>query len=202
MQPFYSSTAAIYITPNGGCAFLIAPLSAITDGGDHHNVWCFSDQIFIHRLYLDIARLETPIITIALEVETPLQAIFDFREFKVHYHQQLQKRQLTILSQVLTITSRGWGISIPQNPVSMTSFLQADKVRTRRSEEGEKKGFLQSSNPELHRIIVLVLDTGMRRGEILNIKNGHINFNKSVLFIPSTKTDTRRTIPLFSKVMQ
>ena len=106
------------------------------------------------------------------------------------------KRELTILSRVLTIASRDWGISIPQNPVSMISLPKADKARTRRLEAGEKERLLQSSNPELHRIISLALETGMRRGEILSIKKSHIDFNKSVLFIPSTKTDTPRSIPL------
>ena len=32
------------------------------------------------------------------------------------------KRELTILSRVLTIASRDWGISIPQNPVTMISL--------------------------------------------------------------------------------
>ena len=108
------------------------------------------------------------------------------------------KRELTILSRVLTIASRDWGISIPQNPVSMISLPKADKARTRRLEAGEKERLLQSANPELHRIISLALETGMRRGEILSIKKSHIDFNKSVLFIPSTKTDTPRTIPLSS----
>ena len=36
----------------------------------------------------------------------------------------------------------------------------------------------------------------MRRSEILNIKKSHIDFQKSVLLIPTTKTDTPRTIPL------
>jgi len=102
------------------------------------------------------------------------------------------------LSRVLTIASRDWGISIPQNPVKMISLPKADKARTRRLEAGEKKRLLQSANPELHRIITLALETGMRRGEILSIKKSHIDFNKSVLFIPSTKTDTPRSIPLSS----
>ena len=106
------------------------------------------------------------------------------------------KRELTILSRVLTIASRDWGISIPQNPVKMISLPKADKARTRRLETGEKERLLQSSNPELHRIITVALETGMRRGEILCIKKSHIDFNKSVLFIPSTKTDTPRSIPL------
>tara|TARA_B100000315_G_scaffold227595_1_gene235678 strand:- start:70 stop:768 length:699 start_codon:yes stop_codon:yes gene_type:complete len=103
------------------------------------------------------------------------------------------KRELTILSRVLTIASRDWGISIPQNPVSMISLPKADKARTRRLEAGEESKLLHHSNPELHRIISLALETGMRRGEILCIKKSHIDFNKSVLFIPSTKTDTPRS---------
>ena len=111
------------------------------------------------------------------------------------------KRELTILSRVLTIASRDWGISIPQNPVSMISLPKADKARTRRLEAGEKERLLQSSNPELNRIITVALETGMRRGEILCIKRSHIDFNKSVLFIPSTKTDTPRSIPLSSAAL-
>ena len=108
------------------------------------------------------------------------------------------KRELTILSQVLTVASKDWGISIPQNPVKMISLPKADQVRTRRLEAGERERLLQNANPELHRIIVVALETGMRRGEILNIKRSHIDFNKSVLLIPSTKTDIPRTIPLSS----
>ena len=107
------------------------------------------------------------------------------------------KRELTILSRILTVASRDWGISIPQNPVKMISLPKADRTRTRRIEAGEKERLLQGANPELNRIITLALETGMRRGEILSIKKSHINFPKSVLFIPSTKTDTPRTIPLF-----
>ena len=107
------------------------------------------------------------------------------------------KRELTILSRILTVASRDWGISIPQNPVKMISLPKADRARTRRIEAGEKERLLQGANPELNRIIALALETGMRRGEILSIKKSHINFPKSVLFIPSTKTDTPRTIPLF-----
>ena len=105
------------------------------------------------------------------------------------------KRELTILSRVLTIASRDWGISIPQNPVKMISLPKADKPRTRRLEAGEKERLLQGANPQLNRIIALALETGMRRGEILSIKKSHINFPKSVLFIPSTKTDEHRSIP-------
>ncbi|MCS5599213.1 MAG: site-specific integrase, partial [Rhodospirillales bacterium] len=111
------------------------------------------------------------------------------------------KRELVILRRVLTLASKDWGIALPQNPVGMISLPKADKARTRRLETGEKERLLKSANPELHRIIVLALETGMRRGEILCIKRSHIDFNKSVLFIPSTKTDTPRSIPLSSAAL-
>ena len=107
------------------------------------------------------------------------------------------KRELTILSCVLTVASRDWGISISQNPVKMISLPKADKARTRRLEAGEKERLLQGANPELNRIITVALETGMRRGEILNVKKSHIDFSLRTLFIPSTKTDEPRTISSF-----
>ena len=42
----------------------------------------------------------------------------------------------------------------------------------------------------------------MRRGEILNIKKSRIDFNKSGLLIPSTKTDQPRMISLSSDAIE
>jgi len=110
------------------------------------------------------------------------------------------KRELTILSSVLNITIKEWGIGIPQNPVSMVSLPKIARGRDRRLESGEEKQLL-SSTGELRRIIILALETGMRRGEILNMKKSHINFARQTLLIPLTKTDTPRTIPLSSKAI-
>jgi integrase len=57
---------------------------------------------------------------------------------------------------------------------------------------------LSASNGELRRIIIIALETGMRRGEILQIRRSHIDFNLQTLRIPLTKTDSPRTIPLSS----
>ncbi len=110
------------------------------------------------------------------------------------------KRELTILSSVLNIAIKEWGIGIPQNPVSMVSLPKIARGRDRRLESGEEVKLLSSSG-ELRRIIILALETGMRRGEILNIKKSHIDFTRQTLLIPLTKTDTPRTIPLSSKAI-
>ena len=108
------------------------------------------------------------------------------------------KRELVILRRVLTLASKDWGVALPQNPVGMISLPKADKARTRRLEVGEEEKLFQTSNQKLRRIIILALETAIRRGEILDIKRSHIDFQKSVLLIPSTKTDQPRTIPPFN----
>ena len=84
---------------------------------------------------------------------------------------------------------KDWDIGIQENPVSRIRLAKADKARTRRLEAGEEQRLLFCANDQLKRIIILALETGLRRGEILNIKKSHINYSKSVLLIPSTKTD-------------
>ena len=111
------------------------------------------------------------------------------------------KRELVIIRRVLTLASKDWGIALPQNPVKMITLPKADKARTRRLEAGEEEKLHQSTNQKLRRIIILALETAMRRGEILNIKKSHINYSKSVLLIPSTKADVPRTIPRSSQAL-
>jgi len=106
------------------------------------------------------------------------------------------KRELVILSRVLTIAAKDWGICIPKNPIPLVSLPKVDKGRTRRLEKGEQECLIDDS--EMGRIITLALETAMRRGEILNIKKSHINFSLCTLLIPTTKTDQPRTIPLSS----
>ena len=108
------------------------------------------------------------------------------------------KCEFTILNRVLSIAVKDWGIALPQNPVQMISLPKADKARTRRLEAGEEHKLVLGWNAEVGRIIVLALETGMRRGEILSVKKNHIDFSLRTLFIPSTKTDSPRTVPLSS----
>jgi integrase len=111
------------------------------------------------------------------------------------------KRELVILSSVLNTAIKEWGVNLQQNPVSMVSLPKVGRGRDRRLEVGEEEKLL-SAFGELKRIIIAALETGMRRGEILNIKRSHIEFNRQTLLIPLTKTDTPRTIPLSSRAIE
>jgi integrase len=112
------------------------------------------------------------------------------------------KRELKILSRVLTLASKDWGIAVPQNPVTMITLPKSDKARTRRLELGEEAKLRHGSNPQLNQIIVLAIETAMRRGEMLGIKKSHIDFRNRTLLIPDTKTDRPRSIPLSTRAIK
>ena len=110
------------------------------------------------------------------------------------------KRELAVLSSAINHASKEWGICVAKNPIRSITIPRTINSRSRRIESGEEEKLLSASG-ELKRLIILALETGMRRGEILNIKKSHINFTLQTLLIPLTKTDTPRTIPLSSKAI-
>ena len=108
------------------------------------------------------------------------------------------RRELAVLSSAINHASKEWGIFVSTNPVTAISVPRTANARSRRLEADEQNRLLSASNGELRRIIIIALETGMRRGEILEIRRSHIDFILQTLLIPRTKTDTPRTIPLSS----
>lgn len=70
--------------------------------------------------------------------------------------------------------------------------------RTRRGRTETIKATLNVDNPHLRAIILLALDAGMRRGEILKLKWSDIDFEMGVIHILGTHTKTQkpRLVPL------
>ena len=111
------------------------------------------------------------------------------------------RRELAVLSSAINHAPKEWEIFVSTNPVTAISVPRTANARSRRLEADEQNRLLSASNGELRRIIIIALETGMRRGEILQIRRSHINFTLQTLLIPLTKTDTPRTIPLSSRAV-
>jgi integrase len=73
------------------------------------------------------------------------------------------RRELVILRSALNIAMKDWDVDIRENPVSRIRLAKADKARTRRLEAGEERRLLIGANNQLKRIIILALETGLRR---------------------------------------
>jgi integrase len=92
---------------------------------------------------------------------------------------------------------RAWGyiretphIEMGREPDHRTRYLERDEIvrlldacRT-------------SHNKYLHALVVLALQTGMRRGELFGLRWGHVDFSRGVLIVDRSKNGRRREVPM------
>jgi integrase len=109
-------------------------------------------------------------------------------------------RQFSVMQHAFNIAIREWEWPLPQNPVAIIRKPKIQNQRNRRLKEGELenllKGCEQTLTPWLKPIILLAIETGMRRGELVSICWEDIDFKQETLHICETKNGFPRTIPL------
>jgi integrase len=112
------------------------------------------------------------------------------------------KRELSPLHHLFEIARDEWGIPIKENPITKLKFKATDQRRERRLKEGELDKLLAAAaklrQVEMIAAIKLAVETGMRRGELLRMTWGDIDWSEPSLRIPLTKNGEARTIPLSS----
>lgn len=112
------------------------------------------------------------------------------------------RRYLAVFSHMFTIAMKEWpDVPVTSNPVlGIRVAGSTDNRRTRRLTEGEEQIIRDEAekvdNPHVRDAILFALYTGMRRGEILNVRLGDVQASGRLLHIPDTKNGTPRTIPL------
>ena len=112
------------------------------------------------------------------------------------------KHELGVLSSVINTAIIDWGIPIPSNPVQLVRLPKYDDRRSRRLERGEEEKLLESADPMFRRLIIVAIETAMRKGEIFRIRRSHVDYQRQTLFIPTTKTDKPRTIALSTRAVE
>lgn len=110
------------------------------------------------------------------------------------------KHELGIILRALKFAVSEKGIYLPSLP--KITFPQVRNARNRRVSDDEIEMLTSHiSNPEVNLLIKLALETGMRRGELLNIHWQDINWTAKTLKIPTTKNGEPREIPLTSRAI-
>ena len=109
-------------------------------------------------------------------------------------------REFNILSHIFTVCMTEWDYEI-NNPLKKIKKPKANDKRERRLTEYEYNFLVKGNYPQqaLRYIIEFAIETGMRRGEILNINQEHIK--GQTLLIPQTKNGHPRTIPLTKRAL-
>lgn len=112
---------------------------------------------------------------------------------------QTFKRQVNLLRNIFNVAKQEWDIPVA-NPLANLKLKYIDQRRERRLMAGELDKLVEaasdSRNPLVKPLILLAIETGMRRGELLSISWEHVSLSNSYLTIPVSKNGHSRTIPL------
>jgi integrase len=113
------------------------------------------------------------------------------------------RRELGTIGHLFTVARIEWGLPIKRSPVADLRIEGTQDRRERRLRAGEWERLMEAAksrrNPHVIPIIILAVETGMRRGEILAMKWEHFDQDARSLLIPKTKNGHARIIPLSSR---
>jgi integrase len=109
--------------------------------------------------------------------------------------------ELNLLHRAYVIAVQEWGIVLPEG-IPRTKRPPLSRGRDRRVSEKEiSMILLATGSAELGTIVRLAVETAMRRGELMAMRWEHVDLDRRTVYLPETKTDTPRTVPLSSKAM-
>ncbi len=116
------------------------------------------------------------------------------------------KRQLNPVQHMFEVAKRDWAIPVRDNPIKALGFSAAMRMRTRRLRPGELNRLLKATrccrSSAIAQIIQFALATGMRRGEIANMRWKDLDLKRRLLTIPVTKNGHARAIPLSNEAVK
>ena len=100
------------------------------------------------------------------------------------------------LSHVFSVAKSNWGMTSLNNPVPSVRKPRVPEGRERRLHSGEMGAILGAVDMNMACLVVLAVETAMRRGEIATLRWNNVHLEDRSLFIPKTKNKAPRTIPL------
>lgn len=113
-------------------------------------------------------------------------------------------RYLAALSRAFTVGIKDWQW-LKENPVSKISRPKENKPKERYLDKEEINRLLtccrKSKSPHLYAAVSFLLATGARKSEVLGLKIGDVDFNRSTATFTNTKNGTSRTVHLTQHVL-
>lgn len=95
-----------------------------------------------------------------------------------------------------------WGKFEEDNPVAQVKKFKVRNARMRFLEQREVQMLINACNGYLKAIVIIAVNTGMRRGEILSLKWNDLDLIRGVIFLTNTKSGEKREVPMNEQVQQ
>ena len=103
-------------------------------------------------------------------------------------------RELTLLKFMFSLAEK-WKYA-NENPVKEVKFFQERQYLMKVLDKEEIKRLITVAGDPLRPIIILALNTGMRKGEILNLRWSDVDFADCYIYIKKSKSNVMRKIPM------
>jgi integrase len=137
---------------------------------------------------------------------TPLVLFEYIEQQKKLYTASTINKSITIINLALNFAERFLGISLNKNPLKFIKRLKESNFIGKVIEPHEEDLLLKYAEFSklywLKTAIILGIDCGLRRGEILKLKAEDINFNNSTAILRDTKNGETREIGLSQRALQ
>lgn len=104
--------------------------------------------------------------------------------------------ELAIIGHLFTVARTDWGMESLQSPVRAMRKPSPGEGRERRLEAGEEARLLRACAASLRPLVVLALETAMRRGELAGLHWSTIDLKRRVVRLTLTKNGDARDVPL------
>ncbi|MDB5852999.1 MAG: site-specific recombinase, phage integrase family [Herminiimonas sp.] len=113
--------------------------------------------------------------------------------------------EFALLSHLYEVARKDWGLETLQNPVKALRKPKVARGRNRRLQEYEEVSLLRwcsdTGNSRLASIIILAVETAMRRGELVGLRWSDINLTTRMANLQDTKNGEARAVPLSSRAL-
>ena len=120
------------------------------------------------------------------------------------------KKEINLLSRIIELAGKEWGIPVANNPCKMVSRPSEPKGRERRLVDGEEfadgeeaKLLAQclASSKDLEVIAIVAIESAARLGELLTLTWMDVDLKKRTALLRKTKNGESRTIPLSTRAV-
>ena len=101
------------------------------------------------------------------------------------------------LAHLSSMFNRGkeWGL-VTSNPAQGIKPLRENGARTRFLDGDEVARLLTAASQTFRPILITALHSGMRRGEILNLKWPDVDFKNRIITVQKSKSGNKRMLPM------
>lgn len=148
--------------------------------------------------------LKDPITSLVVDQITSGR-LASFRDKRLRDGTRAAAIDLILIGHCLKIAMNEWGLPLALNPADKVKRPSPPKARQRRLQAGEyvslETASSQTKNPYLWPLVILAIETGMRRSELLGLIWDNINLKNRTAYLPDTKNGSSRTVPLSSKAV-